>query len=293
MSIFERIIIKLLNHLPFRSQLLSLFKNVGIVNDSMFPLIPYRGEFDVAIDGGHFKLHSTGKETLENELYWRGVNGIKEKLSLKLWVELAKFSNVIIDIGANTGLYGLAAYSVNSNSKVYSFEPQNIAFDKLDKNVKLNGYDGVSPQKRAISNTDGTATFFDIDADHFYSASLNSAAIPENRTQITYEVKTNRLDNYIREIGVESVDLIKIDAEFHEVEVLEGMQEILHRDMPTLLLEVITDEMADKLNPIFDSTNYLIFNLSDEPRRVSKIEKADAWNLLLCNEDVAKKLNLI
>ena len=46
-----------------------------------------------------------------------------EKVSLQLWEELCKESEVIFDVGSNTGVYSLLAKSSNPKSKVYAFEP--------------------------------------------------------------------------------------------------------------------------------------------------------------------------
>ena len=45
------------------------------------------------------------------------------------------------------------------------------------------------------------------------------------------------LDQWAREKGVSSIDLIKMDAEGAEIEILEGAREVLDRDHPRLLVQ--------------------------------------------------------
>jgi hypothetical protein len=89
---------------------------------------------------------------------------------------------------------------------------------------------------------------------------------------------------------------MKIDVETHEIEVLLGMEEYLNKFKPTLLIEVLNEEIGHKLSTMFDNMGYLYFNIDDENntvRREEKITKSDYWNYLICNEKIAHKLNLI
>ena len=84
-------------------------------------------------------------------------NCVDEKISL--WMQLAKNSNVIFDIGANTGLYGLVAKSINSSSKIYSFEPLPGVYRFLDKNIQENSFD-INSYELGLSNYDGKAKVY-------------------------------------------------------------------------------------------------------------------------------------
>ena len=49
------------------------------------------------------------------------------------------------------------------------------------------------------------------------------------------------------EIVINKIDLIKIDVEMHEPEAIEGMIDILKRDRPFILIEILTVEIANKI----------------------------------------------
>jgi precorrin-6B methylase 2 len=56
-----------------------------------------------------------------SRLYWNGVNGF-EKETISLFMKLLKFTDTVLDIGANTGAYALIAATDNVHRKVYAFE---------------------------------------------------------------------------------------------------------------------------------------------------------------------------
>ena len=64
-----------------------------------------------------------------------------EKESLKIWKELCQTSDVILDVGANTGVYSLVAKAANPESRVIAFEPVKRTFDRLEHNNNINGFD--------------------------------------------------------------------------------------------------------------------------------------------------------
>ena len=68
------------------------------------------------INGQKLYLHNPGVTTIENEIYWNGIKDGWEKISLELWQHLAKNAQVILDIGANSGIAAFIAQSVNSEA---------------------------------------------------------------------------------------------------------------------------------------------------------------------------------
>jgi len=80
----------------------------------------------------------------------------------------------------------------------------------------------------------------------------------------------------------------------HEPEALAGMVKIVRRDCPTLLIEILTDEIGKKVEEQLSDLEYLYFNIDEvnPPRRMEKLTKSAHFNYLLCNEAVAHKLNL-
>jgi len=281
--------------LPYKQPFFKLLKNFTDLNENVYKHLHFEGDFKVQVDETHsFWVRHYGFE-LENMLFWKGLIEGWEKTSISLWSELVKKADVIFDLGANTGVYSLIAKSLNPQSQVYAFEPVKRVFEKLEYNNRLNDFD-IKCFETAISDTNGTATIYDLPADHVYSVTVNKNLNSQNVEVIPTEIKVVRLDTLIEEMKLEKIDLIKIDVETHEPEVLAGFGKYLGEFKPTMLIEVLNDEVGEKIEKLVAGNDYLFFNLdeeSDSIRRVEKITKSDFYNYLLCSREVAKELNLL
>jgi len=206
----------------------------------------FDGTFSVEVEcGAHFRLESHGEQA-ENELFWRGYGEGWEGRSLVAWRELAKAATVIVDVGANTGIFALAAKAVNPDAKVVAIEPARRVAEKLRRNVALNRWD-IEIAECAASDFSGRATLYDHPGDHVYSASLETSM---NGT-IPIEVEVRRLDDML-----ERVDLVKMDVERHEPAALRGMRRLLETCRPTLLIEVLDDEAEAGIREALDGLVY-------------------------------------
>jgi FkbM family methyltransferase len=252
----------------------------------------FKGIFKVNIENRNFSIMHYGYQ-IENELFWYGLLNGWEKISMKLWVDLSKESHVIFDIGANTGVYSLVAKTLSPDAQVFGFEPVERVFQKFKYNIELNKFK-VFCYDYAISNQDGEALIYEVPSEHVYSVTVNKNTT-QNENAISTKIKTKKLSTFIKEQKIARVDLMKIDVETHELEVLEGMEEYLHLFMPTLLIEILNDEVGSKVQNLLKGTDYLFFNIDEigVPKKVNKIVKSDYYNYLICREEIALKLNLI
>ncbi|TBW25562.1 FkbM family methyltransferase [Gramella sp. KN1008] len=94
----------------------------------------FRGKFQVKIPkNNYFYMINYGgiieERTLRDGLFKTWENDIGW-----IWVQLCKCSDVVFDVGANTGIYSLVTKSINPNASVYAFEPSPRNFKKLRKN---------------------------------------------------------------------------------------------------------------------------------------------------------------
>ncbi len=280
--------------LPFKKQFFSFIKFFWKPNHSIYQHLYFTGVINVPISKSNsFKINHYGFE-VENEIFWRGLTRGWEKVSINLWIDLCKNAAVIFDIGANTGIYSLTAKSLNPNSRVYAFEPVKRVFNKLTENVQLNKFD-ITCVEKAVSNKNGTALIYDNDQEHIYSVTVNKNMFPTDTKVIETQIETITLDSFIKQNHLPKIDLIKIDVETHEAEVLEGFSEYLAAFKPTMLIEVLNDEVGKNINEITAGLGYLYFNIDENKgvRQVNSITKSDYYNFLLCNESTAKALQLI
>ena len=167
-------------------------------------------------------------------------------------------------------------------------------FSKLQENILLNSYD-ITALEKAVSNADGIATIYDTDAEHTYSVKVNENFVEANSKAIETTIETCTLNSFIKQNNIAKIDLIKIDVETHEAEVLEGFGKHLSDYKPTLLIEVLNDEVGEKINKLVQGLDYLFFNINENGgiRQVEKITKSDYFNYLLCNKKRATELGII
>jgi FkbM family methyltransferase len=226
------------------------------------------------------------------------------KKSIELWMKLTQQSNVIFDIGANTGIYSLVAKAINSNSNVFAFEPLPAVFEILAKNNKLNNFD-IQCVPLAVSNFTGNATvFLEQNTDFAYSVAVNKSLLTKGTPQKELAIKTVSINEFIDTNNIEKIDLIKIDVETHEPEVLEGFNKYIDAYLPDLLIEVSKELIIGSdgeiilhnLNSLLSNKNYLFFDIDDKNGTVTQKDKvyvSSFWNYLVCKPQTAKYLGLI
>jgi FkbM family methyltransferase len=288
---------KIYKALPFKKQVFDAVKLVWIPPKRITQHLYFDGFFDVKMDGKDtfkFLAHCT---QIDNELYWFGLYGGWEKFSQKLWVKLCRDAEFIVDIGANDGMYSLAARTVNKNAKIVSAEPLDFVLARLKQNFAANNVTDIDLQELAFSNYTGSAEMFvPVDADYIRSATVNDNLLDRPPEAIrTESIEVKRFDEFFKESSMKGLDLVKIDVESHEPEVLEGFGDLLGEYKPTLLIEVSYERVPDLLNEILEPHGYLYFNIDEDNgmRQQDKLTLSDSDNFLVCQPEVAKKLELL
>jgi len=145
--------------------------------------------------------------------------------------------NTVLDIGANIGNHSI--FFARYYSRVISFEPSKITFDILCLNLKLNNIYNVFPYNFGLSTAEGQHILSHSEGNSGAARIINNEFDGDNREVI----KTYRGDDILRKIGVrEDIDLIKIDVEGHEVEVIQGLENLLSNYRPKIILEIENDK---------------------------------------------------
>jgi FkbM family methyltransferase len=133
---------------------------------------------------------------------------------------------VVVDVGAHVGYFSLlAARKVGPNGKVFSFEPDPINYELLQRNINLNGYTNVTAVNAAVADAIGTRTLFQTTLDSGRHSTYHHG-LPENGS---VEVDTWTLDTFLESKDWPTVDLVKVDVEGAEVDVLNGMTVLLEK----------------------------------------------------------------
>lgn len=134
--------------------------------------------------------------------------------------------DVFFDVGANIGQTSLAALVNFPAATIFAFEPHTPAYSALLQNVRGSRF---KPFNLALSDKGGEARFFEYGT----LASSNSMvedsqyAIRAKHPARILSVECETLDNLCRTLGIEHIDVLKVDTEGHDLAVLRGAEQML------------------------------------------------------------------
>lgn len=138
---------------------------------------------------------------------------------------------VIVDVGANVGyLTRFFSQSVGPTGKVCAFEPNPMIFSLLKRNVAK--FKHASVHNVALSTSAGEAQLFLAGRDH----SVASFAREYSATHVFYQdsgelnsisVKLVNGDDFLHQIQLDKIDVLKIDVEGWELNVLDGLAQTI------------------------------------------------------------------
>ncbi|MGK7876192.1 MAG: FkbM family methyltransferase [Xenococcaceae cyanobacterium] len=160
--------------------------------------------------------------------------GVFEQETNKILSSLLKPGMSFVDVGAHIGYFTLiAANSLSSSGRVFSFEPDPSNFELLQKNVEVNDYaDYIETIPLAVSNICGKLELFSGNLDLSQSSLFKNSCTSQNHVS----VEATTLDIFFENHGFPSIDVIKMDIEGGEVFALEGMVEICKRNQNLKLI---------------------------------------------------------
>lgn len=146
-------------------------------------------------------------------------------------------SGVLVDIGANVGVFSMSAARARPRAKVYAIEPvkdnfqlcrANLERNQLETSVKLWQLAlGDKETEVEIPTGVGTWQFVTSATDKAHSAGMSLE-----------KVKQVTLDSFVNQNIAESISMIKCDVEGYELFVLRGGLHTLRQHKPCLLLEI-------------------------------------------------------
>lgn len=265
---------------------LSVIKKVVTPSGTLQQSFYFDDFFKVKNDTFSFDIWHTGK-WIENDLFWKGIDGY-EKVTMKIWIALCKKAEIIFDIGANTGVFSLVAASNNSSAKIYAFEPLPQTFKILDKNILKNSFN-IQPVQFAVSDQEGSSTFYFPEEGNIYSSTLSAAHFASHNQSKATEIKVNMvtLANFIESNSIQKLDLIKIDAEGNDLNVFKGMGPYLARFRPNIIVEVHDDSLGEEIEKLVKDLKYVFFDIDEKtaPKRIKNLRKSSSLNVLICREE--------
>jgi FkbM family methyltransferase len=160
-----------------------------------------------------------------------------ERLALRDCLALISPGDVVVDVGANIGLYSLAAAA--RGASVHAFEPVPSTADRFERNLELNpGFD-VTLRRCAVSGVSGSLALFSESFDRYSGHA--SAHAPDAEGSYSVTVPAVTLDAALADLD-DPIRLVKVDVEGHEAAVLRGAGQVFDRLEPRYLLLEVEDQ---------------------------------------------------
>lgn len=164
---------------------------------------------------------------------------------------------VVVDVGANVGHMSKTFAECFEKAHVYSFEPIPDTFAILKQSTA--NVERISTHQLALSDTTGVTEMF-LQAD----CGLNSLSPAVNRPDQSMDgrsirVKTEPLGSWCESHDIQSIDLLKIDTEGHDIQVLKGAEKMLAAGRIQYILVEASFHPDNQRNTPFSQLNDYLF----------------------------------
>ncbi len=225
----------LVNQVVRRWQKVPLSWRQGLVNSPLAPVArrlfnrfyPQDAQiFDLAppLTGCRMRLHWQTHKAY--------VFGTYEPVVTQATQQVVRPGWTVLDLGAHLGYFTLLlSRLVGPGGRVIAFEAFPEVFSILEENVRLNSCNNVVVVNKAVAAHSGPVVLGRVDDDPVSSTAVLGGGRP------VAEVAAVAIDQYF-DATSGKISFVKMDVEGAEDAVLGGMEQILQRDRPLLLIEV-------------------------------------------------------
>lgn len=224
-----------------------------------------------------------------------------------------KDNDVIFDVGANIGIFGIRAAQNHSNVTIYCFEPIPDIAEVLSKNAETLGKNGMIVKQFGLSdseaeveftyfpNTPALSTFnpedWERDPKSFVHAvkgtmknppkemrwmkwiptafaPLIAKSLLKGKKQVRCDLKT--LSSVIEEANIASIDLLKVDCEGAELKVLQGISDAHWPRIQSAVIEIHDlDNRVEKVRALMEIKGFSKIHVERE----KGLESIEMYNL--------------
>ena len=218
------------------------------------------------------------------------LGGYFESLELDLFAKAAEGSTIVLDVGANIGLFScVAGKALQSGGAVYAFEPVAENAEYFRQNLLNNHLTNVELIESAVGQEVGELDIFVSNE----SIATHSASSRHSRGSESVSVPMTSVDAFVTSRGIGHVDVIKIDVEGYDGYVLKGAVETIKSHRPTIFIEYdpvclkeCGFEPADFADLLFTTYDYCV-RIDEVSQKASRMTKQALLALpVYCNENL-------
>jgi FkbM family methyltransferase len=206
-------------------------------------------------------------------------NNHYEKKTLEIWSKLSAIDGIILDIGAHTGIYSLAANNSIKRGEILSFEPHFLNFARLNLNLRGNGFSTRTMFMNTVGKENQMQPFSVMNNIDYLTS---GGKIGNIKNQFTTQIQTIAIDSFLDKTARNYVKLIKIDVEGNEYQCLQGMIETIKSSKPIIFFECISEKNNLEIETVLKSHDYSFFIIDDTE---GFLEKTENINPILDNNN--------
>ncbi len=224
---------------------------------------PYMGFVPCRAGNIDFTMFHANDDIVAWEYFWFGADSYETEI-INTWLEWCKGPNVVLDIGAYTGLMSILAARLHPKTTVELFEPMDRTIERAKINLKANHiYQQVNMHNKAASNHSGPASI-NMPRDENFLGTGNAIDDKGGKIVDVKQIQCVQIDEALPDI---IPTVVKIDVEGHELACLEGMEKILSHSRPKMIIEVWENTRTEVLNKL-DIMDYDYVSFEENERRV-------------------------
>jgi FkbM family methyltransferase len=228
---------------------------------------------------GGYMMDCDLRKNLQRQYHYFGTYFLEERV-LEAWSRYASKAKVVFDVGANAGIYSLAAAAVNQVSVIYAFEPTPEIAAHLNGTALTNGLvDRLHVQAVAVGDRLGSIFLNRFSGENDDNEGMNFVSA-KSRAASSLEVPMVSLDEFCMVTGLQSIDLLKVDVQGNEPAVFDGARELIARGaIGTIFFELNWNRKNPEDCPArkaVDTLSRAGYRFVDPNRRLDSLE-AGAW----------------
>jgi FkbM family methyltransferase len=200
------------------------------------------------LNHGGFSMECDVSEMLQRQFYFFGTYFLEDAL-LACWERAARNATVVFDIGANAGIYSLAAAAAQPQATIHAFEPTPEIAERLRKTAASNRLHRVHVHEVAVSTQSGSANLVRYRGALGTNGGMNYITTTPADSDAA-SIRTVSLDDFCSEHAIDHIDLLKLDIQGHEPRALAGAMGLL---------------ASGRVGTIFTELNWAAEGVSDCP----------------------------